>query len=245
MQTSITSDTCSYRSKHPRLLLLFWAPTEMLMDREPPSLGVTFCFFSLLTDAFHLTLARAGHLCPPVDHDKRQDSGRQTGASFFPRPAWIRYLTSGCPKPRLICQTTLPFPSARGAHYSLAKLLLQPMPHATTKQSHPSPCQKSSSANNCLKEQLQRVSVRVGALEKGERGAFRMEKSHVVQEGKEKAAHPTQSKVHLHGGTFYSTKNRPKFNIPHAGERLAVGPISPAALSPNNIPQRIFSFDFN
>jgi len=44
-QPSITSDTCSYRSEHPSLLTLFWAPTEMLMDREQPSLRGGFCRF--------------------------------------------------------------------------------------------------------------------------------------------------------------------------------------------------------
>ena len=82
------------------------------------------------------------------------------------------------------------------------------MPRAASKQTpHPSPCRRSSSANSCPKVQLQHLGVRVSASEqeRGNWGSFWTE-SHVIQERKDKAAHPTQSKGHLHGGAFYSTK---------------------------------------
>lgn len=89
----------------------------------------------------------------------------------------------------------------------------------TTKQPpHPSHCWRSSLANNHLKEQLQHVSIRVGALEKGELGSFRMEKSHVVQEGKEKGAHLTQSKVHLHEKHSMVQKIDPSLISPMLGK---------------------------
>lgn len=87
-----------------------------------------------------------------------------------------------------------------------AFLLLQPLPYATAKQTpHPSPYRRSSSANGYLKVQPRHLGVRAGASEKSEWGSFWTE-SHMIKERKEKAAQPTQSKVHLHGGAFYSTK---------------------------------------
>lgn len=88
-----------------------------------------------------------------------------------------RILTPSCPP--------LSFPPAREARYDPAKL------HAGSCSHIPPPskdtCRRGSSANRCLKVQLQHLGVRVSGSGKGEGGSFWTE-SHVIGERKKEGS---------------------------------------------------------